>query len=372
MYTHLHIRNFRGLRAININNLAMVTIFAGKNNTGKTALLEALFLLACGPLAGQFALTALRQTRGEGPPGADPTTESTPWDTIFYEFDSSQPISLKVRRSSEDVELRLERSVLSKSVSYSTRSLSSADSYSRELHVQLRRNDVRTDYIQRLIVSVSPGVALGSFAPNVQLNNYSLQFKIDPPAEPLDIAVFVGPRLRATPQELADRYSKIKMRGADKEIAHALRLIEPRLERLEILVSNGQPALHLDLGPGPLYPLTVLGEGISSMVDFLTSIQSARGGIVLIDEIENGIHHSVLKDLWVQLYRAAERSQVQIFATTHSQECVEAAQEALGKRENQLRLIRLRRPKSSQETIEAVEYDQDALEGAITSQLDVR
>lgn len=371
MYTCLQVRNFRGLRTVNLDDLAPVTIFAGKNNTGKTALLEALFLVASGPLAGQFALTALRQARSEALPAADPFMESTPWDSIFYEFDSSQPISLKVRRAGENVELRLQRSP-SESLSYSAPSSGSVTSYSQELTVQLHRDAGVVDYTQKMTVSMSPGLPLGALAPNVQFNNVSLQFQVDPPAEPLDKAFFIGPRVRATQQELVDRYSKLKKRGLDKELLLTLRLVEPRLDHLEILVSDGQPALHLNLESGPLLPLTALGEGISSIVEFLTSIQLFRGGIVLIDEIENGIHHSALKDLWIQLHRAAERSQVQIFATTHSQECVQAAQEALHKRKGQLRLIRLRRPKSSPGTIEAVEYDQDALEGAIDSQLDVR
>ena len=55
-----------------------------------------------------------------------------------------------------------------------------------------------------------------------------------------------------------------------------------------------------------------------------------QDGVVLVDEIENGLHHSVLPGVWKVIAKAAEQFNVQMFATTHSFECVEAAHEALG------------------------------------------
>jgi AAA15 family ATPase/GTPase len=84
--------------------------------------------------------------------------------------------------------------------------------------------------------------------------------------------------------------------------------------------------------------------------------------ILLIDEIENGLHHSVLSTIWQGLFHAAEEMDVQIFATTHSWECVLAADEAARKEpQYDLNLIRLDRVSDN---IKATIIDKSALNTA--------
>lgn len=82
--------------------------------------------------------------------------------------------------------------------------------------------------------------------------------------------------------------------------------------------------IYFDLGNDfrTLLPLNLMGEGIQRLLDVITSIAHTAGGIVLIDEIDNGLHYSALRTLWKGILQAAREYDVQVFATTHSAEAL--------------------------------------------------
>ena len=86
--------------------------------------------------------------------------------------------------------------------------------------------------------------------------------------------------------------------------------------------------LHGDIGFDRLLPLPLMGDGLGRLASLLLGIASAEGGMVLIDEIENGLHHGTMHKVWKLIDDAARRFNVQVFATTHSRECVTAAYRA--------------------------------------------
>ena len=117
-------------------------------------------------------------------------------------------------------------------------------------------------------------------------------------------------------------------------------------------------------------PLSLLGEGLVRITGILLSIADAPGGVVLIDEVENGFHHSVLSRVWAAIGEAARRYNTQVFATTHSFECIEAAHEAF--REDQQYAFRLHRLERFEDDPHVITYDQQTLAAAIRSNLEVR
>jgi AAA15 family ATPase/GTPase len=50
----------------------------------------------------------------------------------------------------------------------------------------------------------------------------------------------------------------------------------------------------------------------------------AKGGFLLIDEFENGLHYSVQERIWQLAFEMAQRLDIQVFATSHSWDCVES------------------------------------------------
>ena len=106
------------------------------------------------------------------------------------------------------------------------------------------------------------------------------------------------------------------------------------------------------------------------VLSIVLAIANAPGGVVLIDEIENGLHYSVLKEVWQAIAQTARQSDVQVFATTHSWECLRAAHEAFASEEQyDFRLLRLDR---RGEEVECLSYDRDMIETALDKGLELR
>ena len=85
-----------------------------------------------------------------------------------------------------------------------------------------------------------------------------------------------------------------------------------------------------DIGLSELVPLAMMGDGMTRLARLVLAIAASPGGLVLVDEIETGLHHTVLSDIWRAVDEAANEFETQIVATTHSYECLQAAHQSLG------------------------------------------
>ena len=106
------------------------------------------------------------------------------------------------------------------------------------------------------------------------------------------------------------------------------------------------------------------------MLSCLLAIAEAVHGTVLIDEIENGLYHSVLPKVWAAIAEFARTFGTQVFATTHSLECICAAHEAFSAGDKyDFALHRLDRV---EDEIRAVTYDREMLDAAIKADMEIR
>ena len=147
----------------------------------------------------------------------------------------------------------------------------------------------------------------------------------------------------------------------------ALRVIEPQLTLVEDSAASGEPMIWCDIGLDELVPLASMGDGMVRIARVVLAIAGCPGGVVLIDEIENGLHHGVLDKIWRVVHSAAEKFDVQVFATTHSFECVSAAHHALGKGN-----FFLHRLEKQGEDSRCVTYTGEQIDAAIRHDLEVR
>jgi AAA15 family ATPase/GTPase len=109
---------------------------------------------------------------------------------------------------------------------------------------------------------------------------------------------------------------------------------------------------------------------MNRLLNLVLYIANSSDGIILIDEIENGLHYSVMEGVWRAIGKAARDFDVQIFATTHSLECIRAAHRAFSEGDQyDFRLHRLERVGGK---IEAVTYDQKALDISLEQGWEVR
>ena len=143
--------------------------------------------------------------------------------------------------------------------------------------------------------------------------------------------------------------------------------MEPRLRTVEENSASGPPVLVGDIGLNELLPLSQMGEGLTRVARLILAVAEARDSLVLVDEFENGIHYSLLEHVWSAVDEAARAYGAQVFATTHSYECLRAANRSLG--EN-LRYHRMER--DSAENVRCVSFDDSEVTTSVQHGFEVR
>ena len=357
--TSFEIRNFRTFKHLRLTGLERVNLITGDNNVGKTALLEALWQFS-GPDMPDLGLR-LDQFRGLHVLDADELLFD-----LFYGYDASSPIELTAsgdwganpRRLWIETRARETSRVLVQENGQGGEGIAPVAESPHE--VVLRYTDGASDYESSgwfTARRTGPEIALG------------IEVKVQHvPARPT--GHYFSPRYRNPPQEEANRLGQMALHGLEGSVVEVLQRFEPRLRRLSTVSLNGVPVIHADIGMGRLIPMGMLGDGIQRVLSWALAFQGASGGMVLLDEIENGIHHSKLAELWRAVSRFSDEFNVQLFATTHSLECIRAAHHAFSESEKyDFRLFRLDRINGD---LKVKSLDQTVLDTAFRADLEIR
>ncbi len=366
MYQSFKIKNFRCFHELTLGDLKRVNLIAGVNNVGKTALLEALFI-HCGAYNPELTLRA-NTFRGIEIVKFDlGRWVETLWDSFFNEFDLSKKIELISNNEKTGQRLLYLKAVRqSEELEKVSQFISPRPSRSEEKSEGIPLSSQVTRQVLELGYEDGKGQR-GSYY--MIFDQKGIQSQPIPPSPPFP-ALFLVARVRVLHTEDAERFGNLDIIGRQDVLLKALQFIEPRLRRLAVVVAGGVPMIHGDIGLNRMVPLPLMGEGMVRLASLILAIGNAQNGFVLVDEIENGLHHSILSKMWRALGEVAEQFNTQIFATTHSLECILAAHQAFSEHEEyDFRLHRLER---TREGIMAVNYDQEDLAAVIETSLEVR
>lgn len=349
MLERLKVKHFRGLNDLRIERLGSINLFAGRNNSGKTSLLEALFLLAgCGNPRVLMSLNALRGIAGAT--GTPETVGDMLWKHYFFALDMERDVEVSALHASLG-ELTLEIAPLrpgAVEIPFDDTDLASSGTTPERALQFLFRNGSDEE-----------------FRTEIRLTGQSIKVG-QPEANVPYRAAFLSSH-SGKDDEDATRLAQLRRRKKGDLILGALRVVEPRLQGVEDNMSSGKPMIWGDIGLRELVPLSVMGEGMTRLASLVLAISSSPDGQVLVDEVENGFHHSTLPDVWRAVDEAASQFNTQVFATTHSLECVSAAHESLGADR-----FRLHRLESDGEMNRCVTYEPESIEAAIRHGLEVR
>jgi len=177
----------------------------------------------------------------------------------------------------------------------------------------------------------------------------------------------------SNPVEDAEKYNQIALEAdGERRFETIMREVEPRLKRLRYakLPNTNSPLVFVDLGLSRSVPATQMGQAFNRLLHIYAEILTSKTNVLLIDEIENGIFSESLPLIWKGLFAICQQQNVQIFATTHSRECVMAAHQAAEDRsKDELSVQRLQIVNGN---IEAVRLGKKHLEMAAEMGLEVR
>jgi hypothetical protein len=144
--------------------------------------------------------------------------------------------------------------------------------------------------------------------------------------------VFVSPYEGEKTAPLGTLWDKIALSDLEKDVVEALRIIETDITAVSMVGGEGprqsRTAIVRTSGlPRPV-PLRSFGDGLNRLFGIVLSLVNAKDGLLLIDEFENGMHHTVQADAWRAVFRLASRLDIQVVATSHSWDAIEAFQKA--------------------------------------------
>jgi energy-coupling factor transporter ATP-binding protein EcfA2 len=341
MIRSLHAENFRCFKKLDLYDLQRVNVVVGKNATGKTALMEAMRLALGGT---PNVLWGMNQTRGFFANVPQPITREgfeSLWSAYFFNFDPSEAISMDCA-DNEDHHATI-----------------------RIFYDAQRSVAVMPQHIPQQQPQQPPPVLPSSFIPPLafQRCNFSgesstlyasvqaqggVNFDSGPELGPVT-EFFPSSAWNFNPILPAQMFSQLSLQKREKAIVDAVRdEFEPSLESLLVLSPSGAPGLYAGLRYlKEKLPIGYLSAGISRFVAMLSAVLLRGKGVVLIDEIENGISYKIFQPLWKYLLKFAVDNDTQIFASTHSLECVRALLPAMQGHEREFTLLRAERTNGS-------------------------
>jgi hypothetical protein len=345
----LEIRSFRGFQHLRIEHLGRVNLIVGKNNVGKTALLEALRLYA-----------------GKGFPGVI-------WELLGIDQESRQFRHLTVER---------QLSVL-KYLFYGRKDVTANPEPIQISPIDSPENQLSIGVGWETLVT-GENYPLGKLVPNFSVKIASEAERLYPldqtilpelfwrhPQEVNSICVFQG---GLSKEQVARLWDSIALTPLQEEVIAALQIIAPGVGGLNFVADFSSPLDRIPIvkvqGIEEPLPLSNLGDGMQRMLGIALALVNAKDGMLLVDEIENGLHYSLLPDLWRMIFQLARRLNIQVFATTHSWDCIEGFQQAAQEdTQTEGLLIRLDAKKDG---ITATLFDERRLGIATREQIEVR
>jgi len=324
MIESIQIHNFRCFRKLSVDGLRRINIIVGANASGKTALLEAVFL-ASG--ASPQLVLKLKTWRGMGEEvqlSRNRRDYESLWEDLFFGFDQKQIISIALKGSPErtrDLIIRYETHgtlalPLGEQAIDATAVVPIIFEWTKNSQVEFTSKPEITE----------KGFLVPSGGVSYPCTFYSTIVKA------------------ATPRETAARYSELSKLGKENLIVAALRRDYSYIEGLSVEIGAGIPMVYAKVRSIDVkIPVALVSQGLGQLLNYLLAIASSPRGIVLIDEIETGFYHERLASVWSSLFHFGNSYDTQLFVTTHSRECLRALLSVLRDNEREFCLIRAQR-----------------------------
>jgi AAA15 family ATPase/GTPase len=373
----LTIQGYRCFEDFSMDGLTRVNLLVGNNNSGKTSFLEAVYLLVNQPtsLEQKPTLFEILENRGEfkqiilsdplKPQNLDANKLSLQYvfDYICHRTDNSeqsQSVTIKTREN-RDIALLIQVSEQLSRFSFDevdikkkiTKHWSYSLNYKSEKFLNL---SIRKKKDSKTLPPLSSETKFYK-EPSISIDPCPIVFQS---------------KHSVNNEKLFSTWDRITLTPKEDVLIEALKIIEPRIERLGVTMSEipKKVLVKLKNKSWPV-PLNSMGDGMSRILTLTMALVSTEKGVLLVDEIETGLHYEAQLDMWRLVLKTAQNLDIQVFATTHSWDCIAAFKEALQELEDQS-VAKLFRLDSKYGKLRAVEYDAEEIRIAVNQGVEVR
>ena len=320
--------SYRSLRGLRLDDVGRVNLFVGGTNTGKTCVLEALSLLV-----DPFDALVWSRVANRREPSPFASMASSNVDRLRYVFPADRG--------------ELGPVVVNVTGAYPLRNFIATASEVRALRPGRVLYDDENDEPQPVEAQIERrGLSFSLRATISEL----VQPTLFPDVQPVvDFTIWEGepvfrrgrsafhPRLPlrvVTPYDhwlrspVTHGLSEAVLAGREIDLVRLMKLVEPRISDIRLIENQREPMVFLKDARAGFLPISSFGDGIRRVFSIALAVQRAQDGLLLIDEIETGLHVSMLKKVYGWLWEACMRFNVQVFATSHSLEALDALLES--------------------------------------------
>ena len=311
MIRDILIQNFRCFRNSHFRDFRRVNLIGGKNNSGKTAFLEAIFLNIS---PRTTSIDMLRQFRQIDTSFVQEMPERA-WNNFFLDKTKTASIELVTESGNFKLELTCDQSaenilniIDAKEQNSDFRIIKELFSNKEAVKSTLQLSNISNGQANVLATLVAHNKGITG------KNHHTISGK--------DI-FFVPASFRLSDKALSEEFGKADLAGKSDRLLQAFQIIDENIEAIKT-INIGQATVYLKSKNEDFKPIGLYGDAINKVSHFILKIINSESSILLIDEIENGIHSTAQERLWKKIFELAEEFDVQIFATTHSIEMIES------------------------------------------------
>ncbi len=350
MLDSLKIQNFKNIKDLEIPVLAEVNLITGKNNTGKTSILEALSIWAS-DMDFRWIFDLLKE-RGE----------------VFF-IEKSERRNIDVLKSFmslffqknfvyEDTELTIFIGSGNENIQFSMENPYTIASYYGDNYEEFLAKIKKRVSKQADSLTVKKIQEHYRFHSKYQLQNFQFVWSFTKESE-----------------KNFSLWSKITLSPKEDYVIEALKIVEPKLEKIAFVEGeysrDERKVIAKIKNSNETINLKSMGDGMNRILTVILHLVNSENGYCFIDEFDNGLHYSVQEKLWEIVFFLSQKLNIQVFATTHSRDCVEGFAEVCNMEnyQNKGKLIHLANVEGE---IRAVEYDSHELKIANHQNIDLR
>lgn len=335
MIKNFKIQNYKNLENLSIENLGQFNLLVGNNNTGKSNILEALLLYF-----NKFSLDSIQTIldnrnediscfHGDGKTEEELIKTLGPLcpDRNYNSLKQAANNSIVIGTDNDYLQIALIHAV-SRQIQLGQHTITQMAPYSQkgsssleEVRPAILSRTSRTDNTTFKTLSRT---AFSTISSLVWLDRSNFARGVMLPPTPRCPIVFLS--CKAIDANLFEKnWSKISMTPEEAEFFNVLQKIYPAIDKVNLLkMPDGRDVPFVALKNGVRMPLSELGDGMTHVANILIALVGAQNGVLLLDELESGLHVSTLRIIWKSIFDIATRLNVQVFATTHSIDCIRA------------------------------------------------